>query len=1465
MSRWWRRTENETGSSGLRMTRAAASIFSHRSFLTLPEIGGLFNLSRSHTLPISIPNPDQCLCQNSPLAVKINLPHSSLQDNILSQLQQPLNNRDDLTTPQDKAKHEDIRKLYIVIGLLKRRGWLTPLWLQPAKLNTISAQDRSLHISHKRPFLNPILQSRLGEQFLYWQSESSLTQLTQYLADRRPSWHVEPCYRLALLDIDPFLGPMDDERPQLGLSPLPQSAPAIVDTACLTLVAPADPAQRALIAQALKKHTPLCVNAPIGTGRARAAMLVAAAAISSGDRVACLADASRSRSALMKQFRDAGLIDNITVLDAPHNRLDPSTTNNIKNLPALSDNCQPQLSIAAIETARASRLKFISHYQRQLARIIPKVGSSVHDVIWQADYARMRLEAMGAFQTVMQLDLNLEADFDLAECQEHIAAFEGALALSRSMKSNPWAGLKLNSHISISMPSLRKDILDVLSHMESCCHLLTKRIESLRLVAGLALPPTLSAIDEIAHLRAAIPTPSEKIFESLLPKIATSEPGPCLYQISVAHQRYRKEKDELKQCLGELWPQDKQHLDALHQALLALPEAVESDWTQSELAELASTCRHNAQMIKDSLDMISITENLLDLALPKNAEGAAIASLALSTARSCPLSVIESRNPHLATPEGMHILKIARKAAQSLKDNQKRLARYMRIDALPEDDTLSHVAQQLYRSSLWTCWHPRYRRALNCAKRIIHPHIMKKASTPTCASLLNKAASWKQALKRFENHPKLHSVLGSAFLGIETDFAKFDALSRWIDSAMQAAQHGHAPVEKDSQRSAPEQDWLKRLLALPAETIAELAQLANTGLERLHILNTWSYPETRLADLNNLADKLERASSLWARLKTPDNDPTLGKLIAALERRSQCLQMESDIKADLLVHDLADLFDCQSPSPEAIKATHQWVEAIRSTPLIPARLAADLLKPGMTKRYTRLIHLLDEISNIADRFKKAHIYLVNLHILNEEKEEQDCHQTKIPFNRIAAHAQAALQAEDSLSNAIDLAYARINLDRLGLASLAQALEQNQLPLGSGALEARLLAMITKQLRTNPEWQRLASIDINTVTDSIENLDQELFNAHRSRIADRLRSSPSPACVVTSVKSMNQHLSRDYFDLILVIDGDSMNARHVADISQKAARTIVFGDQDLAHPTSLFNHYLHQTHKLDNLSFLHRPDSAVARFEASKARSQPLHLSAPQLEPIKGCISYNKMAPGTCFEEARKAISNTGQADLDSTIIIADCPSEQCESMHISTLSQPKILSISDILDSSHGLPDQVTTTYLLVTSNTHSRDSMQRMLITACTLTQENLIIFDGRDAPIDADDPIYQVTHYPITHDNYEGEPIRCALRLFLKEAGIALESLDNTQPPPVACIIRQPDGSPRLTILSDTPCAESLDRERALRDEGCIFQLRSLDWLTNQNITADKLLNSLAQSASWQHHAIQTKPSSLLTIRQA
>ena len=905
------------------------------------------------------------------------------------------------------------------------------------------------------------------------------------------------------------------------------------------LITDADSSQFSAIADVMSGRNVVIIGPP-GTGKSQTITNIIAAALYEGKKVLFVAEKLAALEVVKKRLDEAGLGDFCLELH--------STTVGRQAVYKSLKRRLEAVRRASGKPAEGLRQRVrdiigaLNMYAQELNTPFGSMGMTAQEVMWAYIRSRHDADRLGFPSELSTLRLDYACTLSAAGFNERWAALQSIEKLASeieqqfgSVSSHPWFG----THVSPLTPIERDDLFGKLEAWLNA-------VEKVRCSA-----------EETANLGIAISTFGDALsVAGVVQWLPATDPEGVLRVVQVLDHA------ETREGVAHLV----KHLEAYHHSLakisalgVAKPDIGED--TVVELLSMWETVLAKAgqqfatldrlsglfKLLEDTLTQLDLVHRRAEQLISKS--GASITRTpnnllllgkALALVRDTPDHVLALRTPGLVHENTQYTLQRAAAWAADLRARRDSLGGVFVLRDTDDVAALRNAAGVIRSTTLIGRL---FSRDYKAAERLWRSRRRTPISLSPAqkASELDELARYYEDKRRLEQDPLLHELCGSSFRGIDTDFAKFLAVTAFADAVRQLTS-AHGLPGKVLRRLLLEgdADLLAELAAEEAEEpsfTTACSQLIR-ALRQLPIAIDGG-PDQDLdvlrEALSNLQDLLAAIQAVATRLglRGSFSKADLEHLLVLVREREAVARTVRN--NHLVAQRLQDFYQAEHTNVRTLREALAISERLYAeySPTVATSVLKAVQRYGLeaVKQAGRSLAKALEMERRARRACLDRLVKLEWDEFINEKEPN-----RVPIGRLYQRLERLLEHRRELPGWIDFCRAWREAERLRVDVIVDLFKRKGVPFKhlTTALEVVVYqSQVEVLFATNERIKWLSGNKQESLRETFRQLDKELLQVQRAELAERLFAAPVPWGVGTGPKKtwtdgalLNNELAKD---------------------------------------------------------------------------------------------------------------------------------------------------------------------------------------------------------------------------------------------------------------------------------------------------------------------------------------------------
>lgn len=1178
-----------------------------------------------------------------------------------------------LTAANTAIEESGSNMLYLIFGFLewqeldvKDKSYLAPLFLMPITLNyaranrttgryefsiEYSGEDITTNVS-LREFLKQDFQLALPDLTDIDTPESYFTKVS-HLLKSKPNWDVRRNITVGLLhfgtllmylDLDPAKWPLTEgivSKPRVrelfeGTCPDSDEAKEYaLDSPELTgrvplLVFDADSSQHSALVDACQGKN-VVIQGPPGTGKSQTITNLIAISLAAKKKVLFISEKLAALEVVRKRLDEAGL--GTFCLELHSHKTQKKEF--LKDLDRrLKLRLKAPESIDGLVDSLKKMRGELTAYATLMNSEFGSLRLSIFRLIWLRErllQSIFKIVPTAALQTMQGVESLTPSDLD--SLKVHLKTFYSALSdIAQSYSSvleHPWYGV---TNVDIGAYEEHK-VTESLSELHSSAQSLSKFLKAICTSTGFsqqALFTSFSALDEVCR---NIKLSNTEMLD-VLPAFETKSNRGSIKEFAGLLSIWRARQLQLEsKFVGfpsrEEWNKEAV-LEACSDNVVKGHGATIGDLIKrsERLQAILSKIEHASQVFK------SIMDRLGHDALYGHHSIAALKCLT-ELAASAPCELLHLQHPGLDNESAPFSFKKASYQASILREAKTVLEVWANVDSVPSIEDLIESRDILVQSNSFSrIFSTRCRKAL-AAYRLLLKIPEKRPIHQICADL-NAVIDFTKKLNAFERNIKFKEVFGEYYGGINTDFESFGSVLAWRERGRELSVTVHNSCRDliDGFLNAPvaQLTQLKTWLENERPTIERLVVTESEMLELIPNEHSTAAPildfNKEKGRLKHLLDECQKALAVLMPLHMVPTEPLLA-IPGIIDEVGKNVLLEKEIDNHAAASFIGRHFNGSKTHYESLKATLELADALDQES-IDQELRSWLFTPTLPESLVQARNYLNEGLPLLLKFEKTLAEFKAMADLNES----EWFGNEIVLNRVdqvISRAEMALGNIESLSDWIHYLRCRQEVEANGLSKVVEFAERGVIPrtnIETTGLFCVINSLIEKCFSANPLLRKFAGMTHDQVRKRFAELDCEVIEAYRAKIAHGLATSPIPAgitgglagtltertliereidkerrhipirqlikragralqamkpCFMMGPHSVAQYLQPGElsFDLVIMDEASQLTPESAIGAIARAEQVVIVGDLKQLPPTNFFKKYMNDDFEDDN--------------------------------------------------------------------------------------------------------------------------------------------------------------------------------------------------------------------------------------------------------------------------------------------
>ncbi len=1174
-----------------------------------------------------------------------------------------------LTAANTAIEESGSNMLYLIFGFLewqeldvKDKSYLAPLFLMPITLNyaranrTTGRYEFSIEYSGEDITTNVSLREFLKQDFQLALQDLTDTDTPEsyfnkvsHLLRSKPNWSVRRNITVGLLhfgtllmylDLDPARWPLTEgivSKPRVrelfeGACPESDEAkeyaldsPELAGRVPL-LVFDADSSQHSALVDACQGKN-LVIQGPPGTGKSQTITNLIAVALANKKKVLFISEKLAALEVVRKRLDEAGLGTFCLELHS-HKTQKKEFLKDLDRRLKLRLNAPESLD-GLLDSLKRMRNE-LTDYATLMNSEFGSLRLSIFRLIWLRERllkSILKIVPTAALPIMHSAESVTPSDLD--SFKVHLKTFHSALSdITQSYSSvleHPWYGV---TNVDIGAYEEHK-LTECLSELHLSAQSLSKSLKATCASTGLsqqALFSSLSALDEVCG---KIKLEKTEILD-VLPALETKSNRDRIKEFAELLCVWRTKQSQLESKFVEFpsheeWNK-KAVLEACSDNVVNRHGATIGDVIKRSeaLRAILSKIDHSSQHFR------SIMDRLGHDAIYGHHSVAALRSLT-ELAASAPCELLHIQHPGLDKESAPLSLKKASYQASILKEAKTALEVWCTVDSLPSIEDLTNWRDVLVQSNSFSrIFSTRCRKAL-AAYRLLLKIPGKRPIHQICADL-NDAIDFSKKLSAFERNTNFKEVFGEYFGSIDTDFESFGSVLAWKERGreLSATVHNSCQDLIDGFRKAPRAQLaqLKIWLESERQTIEKLEATESEIFELVPNAEDSTDFSKAKERLESLLGECQNALAVLMPLHLVPDEPLLA-IPGLLNEVGKNLLLQKEIDNHTASSFLGKHFSGSKTNYESLEATLE-LAGVLDREDIDQEVKSWLFTPSLPERLSLARHYLNEALPLLTKFDTTSAQFRAMAKLNE----LEWFGNKLAISRVEqaiSRAEIALGNVESLSDWIHYLRCRQEVEAKGLSKVVEFAETGVIPrthIEATGLFCVINSLIEKCFAANPLLRKFAGMTHNQVRKRFAELDSEVIDAHRAKIAHGLAISPIPAGITSGMAGtltdrtliereiekerrhipirqvirragralqamkpcfmMGPHSVAQYlqpgemsFDLVIMDEASQLKPECAIGAIARAEQVVIVGDPKQLPPTTFFEKFMNDSFEDDN--------------------------------------------------------------------------------------------------------------------------------------------------------------------------------------------------------------------------------------------------------------------------------------------
>ncbi|HJT20371.1 MAG TPA: AAA domain-containing protein [Nitrospira sp.] len=764
----------------------------------------------------------------------------------------------------------------------------------------------------------------------------------------------------------------------------------------------------------------------------------------------------------------------------------------------------------------------LTEYAKLISSEFGSLSLTVFRLIWLRERllnSLPRTAPSAAFPMLNDVQSMTRSDLDALKL--HAKAFNialnGVLQDWASVPNHPWYGV---TRLDIGAYEER-NVVQSVSELHMSARNLSRFGKESSLATGLApevLLPSLSSLDQLCQ---SIKLRQTELLD-ILPVLSSVANQHTIRDFAELLKTFRAEEALLcSKFLGftpaRTWNKEK--------VTKACSDALAHNWgsTLAELSQYAEKVEGAIYKLESSWRTHDAIMNRVRCDVPFGTHSVSAITSLLVLTESAPCEVLHLYHAGLSQETASYIVKKASYQASILKETMAALDAWFDINSLPSLEDLIVFRDVLVESNWLTrILSSSCRKALNSYRRLLKTR--EKRSIRQVVADLNHLIDFAKKKGAFERNQQFKQVFGEHFDSVYTDFDSFGRILEWKEKCLKVSASVHATYAStidDLRDAAPSEVasikfWLESQRPQIDElqrTVPELLELM--GKSTVNGLCIEDFNATReyfLASLSECRCAIETLSPL----KVGPTEP-LQNIPVLLNRAEELLLLRERIQEHSASDILGRHFNGTGTDLHRITTTIDLAEIISGQSFHQA-IEEWLFVPSLPERLVQIRSIVNQGLPLLLSYEEASTSFRSIVCLDEK---QWYGNTPPTLEKVVERAEVALSNTESLTEWIYYLRCRHELDARRLLPLVELAESQCLPpahLEDAVSFCVMNSLVEKCFENYPSLRRFAGMTHNQVRKRFAELDSEVIEGYRARIAHSLATAPIPPGITGGLAS-----------------------------------------------------------------------------------------------------------------------------------------------------------------------------------------------------------------------------------------------------------------------------------------------------------------------------------------------------------
>jgi len=902
------------------------------------------------------------------------------------------------------------------------------------------------------------------------------------------------------------------------------------------IIEDADSSQHSVLVDTIEGKN-LVVEGPPGTGKSQTITNLIAATLNAGKTVLFVSEKMAALEIVKRRLDEAGLGHFCLELHS-HKTQKAQIIGDVRRRLELKGKFpHPKKLSSAIERLEATRRQ-IQAYSKLLIQPWGNLGHSIQEIM--AESVRYRLELKCDRELLSGVEIQQpesigHSDLDDREMalKSFVAAHTRVFGCNSSDGSHPLIGIKCVDLDEMDFPKFWQALDQHIHSAETLIHLITQ-------VPGLSpeeRPLTLAAVRALSASSNLLPSPRPAEIPAWFGALADRTKQSAVEDFASEVVQWRKLAEKLDDYLCD---PDKPEAEAMQELIdvAARPSAAYLlDVDGAQLIDVMGQAADVITLISQARDGLTKLELTTQINISFDYKGIQSASALINLLANAPHDYLHLRCDELCAGSFNNAISQTERQISSIRKIETALSTQLDLAIAPEVAEIRKLARTLQSAGAFGFLNGDIRRARRSLKSFWVGQ--KKATKAEKLAGLRRLIDYGEQIDALKQDRNLACALGRDFAALETPVEPLKSVRRWYLDLV--SKLGWSDPDG---LNLPDKVWSmdSTLIRLVKEQSLDL----NSGIaaipKLLEALSRTSliHPGPTDAEENltllqqQLSDLLDTATRLNELRNQIGLKPEItgANAVIAAELFRERQKARNDLDANRVAQQLlTNDFQGTETDLDSIERALSLVYAIRGMGL-PESIVGYLLSRSSADQFTTLNAKLVELDAAHQNCVGGIDAFIEIAELDSPSWLGESFETE-QLTKVVARARKVPRDNDSLRNWVDYLALQRELDGLGLEIFSSILQEGKLTPTEdnviGAFRERLYgAMAQTLLETNDELRAFRSDKFERLRERYVELDQEIMDLQRERIAARVDQREIPAGESSGrVRDLTEHALLDH--------------------------------------------------------------------------------------------------------------------------------------------------------------------------------------------------------------------------------------------------------------------------------------------------------------------------------------------------